>query len=44
LTDKERETIIRRCREFPLSEVIQTPLPGKPTKKIKVKVYSDRFK
>jgi hypothetical protein len=44
LTEDERATIIRRCGEFPLSEVIQTPLPGKPTKKIKVKVYTDRFK
>ena len=44
LTDQERATILHRCSEFPLSEVIQTPLPGKPTKKIKVKVYTDRFK
>ena len=44
LTDQERETIIRRCGEFPLSEVIQTPLPGKPTKRIKVKTYIDRYK
>ena len=44
LTKEEKETIKRRVKEFPLSEVIQTPLPGKPTKKIEVKVLTDRFR
>lgn len=44
LSEDEKNTIIRRCSEFPLSEVLKTPLPGKPSKKIKVKTYVDRYK
>ena len=44
LSEEEKNTIVRRCSEFPLSEVLKTPLPGKPTKKIIVKTYIDRYK
>jgi hypothetical protein len=39
LTPRERETIRKRVKEFPMSEVLKTDLPGAPTKQIAVRYY-----
>jgi hypothetical protein len=44
LTPAEITTIKRRCTEFPLSELLKTSLPGKPTRYIQARVYKDRYK
>ncbi len=45
LTTAEIATIKRRCTEFPLSELLKTSLPGKPTRYIQARAYKkDRYK
>lgn len=44
LTPAEVAIIKRRCTEFPLSELLKTSLPGKPTRYIQARVYKDRYK
>ena len=45
LTPEEIATIKRRCTEFPLSELLKTSLPGKPTRYIQARAYKkDRYK
>ncbi len=44
LTQDEVETVKRRCTEFPLSELLKTPLPGKLTRQIESRIYKNRYK
>jgi|GEM_PF-5986050 len=39
LTAKEKKHILKRCKQFPLSEVLVTPIPGSPVRKIGIKKY-----
>jgi len=39
LTKREKRSLLKRCSEFPMSEVLKTPVPGAPTRKIAVKMW-----
>lgn len=46
LTGKEKKHILKRCKQFPLSEVLVTPIPGSTVRKIGIKKYlpGERYK
>lgn len=46
LAAKEKKHILKRCKQFPLSEVLVTPIPGSPVRKIGIKKYlpGERYK